>query len=100
MDEWKAQAKALFFVEHLRITEIVSLVRKSRKTVSEFINDCEGYEAEMAFRRQVSAAKRREYQRQWDRDHRVGSYTAINADSLRQEHDMAALILSKERFYG
>jgi hypothetical protein len=99
VSNWKKQAEALFFTDHLGITAIATIIRKSRKSVSEHINGCDGYEAEMEFRREGSAEKRKEYRRQWDRANRSGRYTTVTAESLRNEHETAVRILSKERFF-
>lgn len=94
---WKEQAQALFFVDHVGVTEIAAVVSRARETVSRYLNDCEGYEAEMAFRRKQSEAQRREYKRQWDRHNRAGLYD-ITKDSLRREHEIAVRVLSAEKF--
>lgn len=65
---WKEQANALFFIDHIGITGIAVIVKKAREAVSRYITQCEGYEAEISFRKEHSAEHRKEYQRQWDRD--------------------------------
>lgn len=96
--EWKRQAKALFFIDRLDIKEIAFIVHRARETVSRFLNDCEGYEAEMAMRKKQSAKNRKEYQRNWDRENRSSKTGDITGDSLKREHDQAVRILSRERF--
>lgn len=98
MNEWKHRAEALFFVKHLDVTEIAARLSKARETVSRFINGCEGYEAEMEFRRRNRAKQRREYQRQWDENNRPNRYNDINGETLRREHELASLLLSKEKY--
>lgn len=97
-NDWRLQAEALYFQEHLRLQEVCRLVGKTRKYVTAHLQACEGYEAEQEWRRVESAKKRREYQRQWDRDNRAYS-SSVTADTMRREHDMAALELSREIYH-
>lgn len=98
--DWREQAKALFFIDHLGIKEISILIRKSRETVSRYITECEGYQDEMAFRKVQSAENRKEYQRNWDRSNRSQRYsnTAISKDTIKREHEIAVKVLSSERY--
>lgn len=98
MSGWKEQAKALFFVEHMNITEIAAVVGRSRQTVSAYVNACDGYGDEMALRAKRGADARRAYQRNWDRENRARRYGQISGDTIRREHETAARILSGEQF--
>lgn len=98
---WQEQAKALFFIEHLRMTEIAEIVKKSRETISRFISSCEGYEEEKAFRKSRSIIQRKEYRKEWDRKNRSTlnpAAMAISKESLRREHELAVRILSSEKY--
>jgi len=94
---WREQAKVLFFIKHMSINEIAAAVNKARETVSRFITRCEGYEAEISYRKEQSAAHRREYKRDWDKLYRSGAFD-ITKESLRREHITAVKILSSERY--
>jgi hypothetical protein len=96
-NEWKEQAKALFFIEHLGITEIAASVGRVRETVSRFINACDGYDDEIEFRKKQSADRRKDYQLQWDRDNRSTAYR-VTDDSVKREHITAVRILSAEKY--
>ena len=54
-------------------------------------------EHEKEKRKIAGRAKRKEYKRQWDRDNRSKSDT-VTAESMRREHDVAAMILSHEKY--
>ncbi len=98
MEEWKAQAFALFFIEHMNINTIAEIVKRRRETVSRHLCGCEGYKAEMAFRKVQSKEQRKDYQDNWDKENRPERYRHINGETLRAEHELAVRILSKERF--
>ena len=99
MKEWKEQAKALFFVEKMKIGEIADITGISRKSISKYIHSLPEYEAEAEARSQSSETKRKEYKRNWDRKNRPNRYSVVNGETIRREHDMAAAILSREKYY-
>jgi IS30 family transposase len=96
---WKQQAEALFFTDHAGITEIAKTVNKARETVSRHLVKCEAYDQEMTLRRARREKQRKDYQRQWDRDNRSGRYSAVNGESMKREHEIAVMVLSRERIY-
>ncbi len=98
MEEWKTQASALFFIDHLNIKTIAEVVMRKRETVSRYLNGCEGYGKEMAFRKIQSRKRRRDYQANWDKANRPERYRCVSGDTIRAEHETAVKILSKERF--
>lgn len=93
--DWKKRAEALFFVDGIKIGEISEALGVSRRSISAHLNSVEGYRAKRGRTKTNTEESRREYQRNWDREHRP--YRAISDDMLRTEHDLAALILSRER---
>ncbi len=97
MEGWQKQASALFFDEHLGIGVIAGIVRRTRETVSRYIHDCEGYDAEIAFRKAQSQERRKAQQTDWDRNNRPERYRCVSGDTMRQEHELAVRILSRER---
>ena len=86
MKDWKDKAYEMFFSDGLEINEIAILLEKSRRSIQGYLSTCEVYEQ-----------KRKEYKRQWDRDNRSKSDT-VTAESMRREHDIAAMILSHEKY--
>lgn len=102
MKDWKDMAKELYFAKGMKITDISKELSMSRKSISTFLHSLNAFEAEKEKRKKESKAKRKEYQRQWDRDNRgknENPFGEVNAESIRREHDIAAMILSRERFY-
>lgn len=97
---WKEQAEIMFFEEHMSVSDICMVVRKTRKYVSGHLQGCEGYEQERQYRKSLQKEKRKEYQREWDRNNRGREYSAggVTADTMRREHDIAVRILSSERY--
>lgn len=96
--DWREQAEALFFTEHMTVKDICAAVKKTRKYVSDHLQKCEGYEKEKQFRQELQKEKRKEYKREWDRNNRIFSAGAVTADTMRREHDVAVRILSSERY--
>lgn len=98
--DWKRMSEILFFRDHRKIGDICRVVGRTRKYVSGHLHGCSGYEAEMRWRKSRQEEKRRQYQVEWNRSHRRESFAAgdVTADTLRQEHDTAARILSSERY--
>lgn len=96
--KWREQAHALFFIDHLEITEIAVLVGKARETVSRYINDLENYSEEMAARKHKSTIYRNEYKKEWNKNNRVSSCDNITKETLRREHEIASIVLSKDRY--
>lgn len=99
MKGWKERAKALFFIEKMKINEIAHITGISRKSISKYIHSLPEYEKEAEARSKDSEAKRKEYKRNWDRKNRPNRYSVINGETIRREHDMAAAILSREKYY-
>ena len=96
--DWKKEAIKLFFEEKKSIVEIAMKVGVSRKSISTYLQEVPGYSEERQRRKEENGKNRKEYQREWDRKNRSGSrYTSISSDTMRREHDLAALILSRER---
>lgn len=99
--DWKEQAEALFFVDHLPIKDIAAIVKKNRRYVSEAVKASVRYDykKEYQWRKEQSKAKRKEYQRDWDRKNRSPSMGEVTAETMRREHDMAVAVLSREKYY-
>lgn len=95
---WREAAKRLFFDAQKNIKEISAITDISRKSISDYLRTLPGYAAERQRRKTETAQKRKDYQREWDRTHRQARYTVINGETIRMEHDMAARILSREKY--
>lgn len=94
--DWKNEAARLFFEQGKSLVEIAGLTGVSRKTLSFYLQTLPGYAAERERRKEENRRKRKEYQREWDREHR--RYSMVNAETMRREHELAALILSREKY--
>lgn len=101
MQDWKGQAEALFYLQKKSIREISEATGVSRKSISGHLTRTPGYEAERSRRKQEHAAGRKDYKREWDREHRSAAACyggPVTAETIRREHDVAALVLSREKY--
>ncbi len=89
---WKEQAEALFFVEHLTITDIALIIKKSRKTVSNYLNSLESYEYEIQWRRQQSIFKKSNYNKLYKQRYNE------DKEILKKCHNEAVAVLSYEKY--
>lgn len=94
--DWKTKAARLFFEQGKSLADIAELTGVSRKTLSFYLQSLPGYVAERKRRKEENRRRRKEYQRDWDRKNR--RYSMVNAETMRREHDTAALILSREKY--
>ena len=99
-EDWKERAEALFYLDKKSIREIAEEIGVSRKSISGHLSVTSGYQEERNRRKAENAGKRKAYQREWDRVHRsTGCYGgAVTAETMRREHDVAAVILSREKY--
>lgn len=97
MENWRKKAEEMFFNDGLEINDIAALLDKSRRSIQGYLSTCTAYEHEKEKRSTAKREKRKEYKRQWDRDNRH-RYDAVSAESIRREHDVAAMILSHEKY--
>ena len=95
---WQEQAKALFFIEKKTIKEVSQDIYKSERSIRQYLKTLPQYKKEREKRKTENREKRKTYQRQWDGENRKNRYNRIDAESLRREHDLAAIILSKEKY--
>ena len=97
MENWRKKAEEMFFNDGLEINEISILLDKSMRSIQGYLSTCTAYEHEKEKRSTAKREKRKEYKRQWDRDKRTRGDT-VTAESIRREHDIAAMILSHEKY--
>lgn len=99
---WKEQTEALFFIEHLNITEIAQIVSKSRKTVSKYLNSLEQYENEMKWRKEQSNIRRKESKIKYNKVYKQKGCdfeSQYDKDILKKCHIEAVTVLSHERYF-
>lgn len=101
MQEWKKEAEKYYFVHHLKMGEIAALTGVSRQSISEYLKRRPGYREEAERRKAENRIRRREYKTQRQRAYREEASVAmqVTGESLRREHDIAAMILSREKYY-
>lgn len=100
MNDWKQESRRLYFIEQKSINEVSEAVQKSRKSVSGYLKTLHCFKMEKERRKASNAKKRKDYQREWDRKNRNSNYMTITGDTLRREHELAIIELSRERYYG
>ncbi len=97
---WREKA-AQYYRDGLKISEIARLVGVSRQSVSAFLKSVPGYQEEKYRRKMENAEKRRAYKTEKQRIYR--EQTAIpmqvTAETMRREHELAVLELSRERYH-
>lgn len=93
---WRERAKEMYFESGMRVGDIAVYLNVSRQAVSGYISSLPGYQTERERRRQAGTAKRKEYKRRKNQEYRMQS--TVTGETLRREHDMAALILSREKY--
>lgn len=100
MEDWKARAKALFFIDKLNIVQIAEIIEVSRKTVAKYLSSLEEFNDEKEARKLLNKDKRKDYKREWDRKHRRNTISGnITGDILRREHELAVIELSREKYH-
>ncbi len=94
---WQEKAEDLFFSSGMGTGEISEYLGMSRQSVSAHLKNLPGYGAERERRKAVGRERRKEYKKQKNRQYRGGM--EVTGETLRREHDVAALILSREKYY-
>lgn len=98
---WKEKAEEYFFESHLSIEEIAVLLDISRQSISFFLKELPNYQEEREYRKRVNQEKRKDYKKEKNREYRgESSVMKITGESLRREHDIAVLLLSREKYYN
>ncbi len=94
---WRSAARADFFDRHKSIEEIARKTGISRQSISAYLKKLPGYKEERQRRKAENALSRKDYKRQKNREYRAMG--AVTAETIRREHDVAALILSREKYH-
>lgn len=94
---WKKKAEDLFFVSGMGTVEIAAYLGISRQSVSGYLKNLPGYDTERERRKAAGRERRKEYKKQKNREYR--SCMEVTGETLRREHDVAALILSREKYH-
>lgn len=95
--DWRGAAREQFFERQKSIEEIARITGISRQSISGYLKRLPGYREERNRRKEQNTAARKVYKREKNREYRaMGSVTA---ETIRREHDVAALILSREKYH-
>ncbi|MCM1057719.1 MAG: hypothetical protein NC517_08940 [Firmicutes bacterium] len=98
--DWKEDSLKMFFQGGRSINEITEATGVSRQSISAFLGRQPGYVEERQRRKAANAVRRREYKREKNREYRSSQMGGVTAETMKREHDVAAAILSRERYYG
>lgn len=98
MSDWKEAAAEYFFNEKKSINDIVEETGISRQSISAYLNQYPGFLEEKERRKQCNAKKRRDYKRDKNREYREIMNMDVTKESMRREHEIAAAILSSEKY--
>ena len=98
--KWKAGKRRLQRTGMTAVEDISVLLEVSRQSILAYLKTLQGYADEKARRKRESAARRREYKTEKQRQYRaVSGIMAVTAETMRREHDLAALELSREIYH-
>lgn len=97
---WKERAGE-YYRDGLKISEIAALLDVSRQSVSAYLKTMPDYGKMKDFRRREASAARRKYKTEKQRAYRSAKegMMAVTAESLRREHELAVLELSREKYH-
>ncbi len=97
-EKWKDRA-ASYYRDGLRVTDIAVLLDVSRQSVSAHIRTLPDLEEVKEKRRAAAAKARRDYKAKKQRAYRADCLMAVTPETMRREHEMAAIELSRERYH-
>ena len=97
--DWKDQAADMFFNNQKSIDDISKHTGKSRQSVSGYLKQLPGYQDEKRRRKAENQDRRKVYKREKQREYRSSIPMEATTDTIRREHDIAVMLLSRERFY-
>lgn len=97
--DWKQAAEKLYFDQGYTLTQISHQMGVSVASVSKHLNTLPGYQAEK-LNRQAKNQDRTAYYRNQKRAKRAQQrYQTVTTETIKHEHHIASLVLSKERFF-
>lgn len=99
MKTWQELAKEYYFESHLSINDIAALTEISRQSISGYLKMLPGFKKEKEKRKSENQGRRKEYKKEKNREYRSAAQIPVTAESMRREHDLAALELSHEIYH-
>ncbi len=91
--EWKQEALKMR-KDGEKVNDIVKHVKKSRKTVSKFLNSLDEKEEIRKELKEKSKEKRRAYLKEYKRN------SMLDAQLIKRQHEIDVRVLSSERFFN
>lgn len=103
MQGWKEEAHEMFFQGNMTINQIAKELKVSRQSISAYLKTVPAFPKEKEARKLANGIKRKEYKRGKNQEYRAnrkssGLTGGITAETIRREHDLAALELSREKY--
>lgn len=99
MKTWQELVKDYYFESHLSINDISVLIDVSRQSISGYLKTLPEYKLEKERRKIQNKDKRKEYKKEKNREYRSAAQSPVTAETMRREHDLAALELSHEIYH-
>lgn len=100
-NDWRKQAENLYFDNGQTIVQISKQLNVSAVSLSKHFNTLPQYTTEKNRRIEENRANRKMYSKEHKRASRQKSrYNIICSETMRREQELAAIVLSKERFYN
>ena len=99
MKTWQELAKEYYFESHLSINDIAALTGVSRQSISGYLKTLPEFKKEKEKRKSENQGRRKEYKKEKNLEYRSAAQTPVTAESMRREHDLAALELSHEIYH-
>lgn len=99
MKTWKELAWSYYFESHMSINDIAVATGVSRQSISVYLKNCDGFSVEKQKRKNENLEKRKIYKREKNREYQSAARMPVTAESMRREHDLAALELSHEIYH-
>lgn len=97
MGNWKDEANKLYFTEKLPIIVIAEKLGKTRKTISVYLQEQDGFKEEKERRKAENHAKRPEYKKTWEQTNRGSNFKEDEGAMLKRQHNIDVAVLSYER---
>lgn len=99
-NDWKEKARE-YYSDGLKITDIEVLLGISRKSISTYLKGLPDYEQIKEMRRNESNKRRREYKTKKQKEYRKQNFSAytVTGESMRREHELAVMELSREKYH-
>lgn len=104
MQDWKKGAYEMFFYQNMTINQIAKELSVSRQSISAYLKTTPDFQKEKEARKLANGIRRKEYKRGKNKEYRANRQSSgltggITAETIRMEHDLAALELSREKYY-